>query len=420
MRPTSKLLSLYGQAYWSPTRTLLEHLGLLCLLGAIAAILSVELSAQNLKEGEPVVTITDAYWVKVRSKPELLPENVITKVPGGSQLRFSGKVDDWYRVELTDGSNGWINDDYAIEDYARTQLEVSVSAARLRAAADVDSPSIVKVPGLTRLHVLDEEENWFHVLAPYGEQGWIRKDLVVLRQVDPSDTSPKSAPPIEALAAPTDAPYSGAEVVGGVPASTKEPDISRQVSGFESTRKSQFPLSNWVPRKPEALLVSFVVGVSMFIVLSLIGALILFQRNLSQLKSKLPPEEDTIEELRLQPSLSLEVSDLTKATEAEIRDLDTAIDRCLQTLRKTADPNTGPGKTIEEDELAGTVRRQQQQILHYLELISLQNRKLKTYHRETESVRNMIRKLSSTPHVRNVPSSYDLAAQAGKLSILPA
>ena len=91
MRPTSKLLSLHGEAFRLPKRTLLEHLGLLCLLGlAIVSILSVELSAQGLKEGEAVVTITDAFWVKVRSNPEVKPDNVITKVPGGFQLRTLG------------------------------------------------------------------------------------------------------------------------------------------------------------------------------------------------------------------------------------------------------------------------------------------------------------------------------------------
>ena len=417
MRPTSKLLSLHGEAYRPPQRTLLEHLGLLCLLGlAIVSILSVEISAQGLKEGDTVVTITDAFWVKVRSNPEVKPDNVITKVPGGFQLRTLGSENGWYQVQLPEGSTGWVNADYAVEDYARAQLEVVSSAARLRAEGNTASPQVAKVPELTRLHILGEQGDWYNVLAPYGERGWIREDLVVLRPVDPSGPTPQTAElATDPTARATESLLAGVNMPE--PTSTlEESPLLPTEPKTDRARQAHPPQSTWVPKKPQALLVSFVVGVSLFIVLTLIGTLILFQRNLSQIESKLPPDQETMTEVQI-PAVAGEVAVLAEATEKDIKDLDKSIDECLQSLRETAVPSNGDAS--DDSELAETVQRQQQQILQYLELIALQNQKLKTYHRETESVRSMVRKLSSGPtSQRTIPSSYSI--QPGKLSILPA
>jgi len=202
------------------------------------------------------------------------------------------------------------------------------------------------------------------------------------------------------------------------------PQTSAQASS-PVLRGTDSRLPAWYPQKPEALLVSFVVGTSMFIVMTLIGTLIVFQRNLNQIKAGLPeasPEESGLE---VDESTASRMSALVKTTDQELSDLDEAIESCLHSLQQTQETGengasaNGNGDQALAD-LNGTIQEQQRQIAQYLQLVSLQNKKLSTYHRENLKVRSMLRRVA-VPKVRSESAPFlELRRPSGGLRIRPA
>jgi Na+/phosphate symporter len=178
--------------------------------------------------------------------------------------------------------------------------------------------------------------------------------------------------------------------------------------------------------EPEALFVSFVVGTSMFIVLTLVGTLIVFQRNLNQLRSRLPETPSKESELETDESSASEMLGLIRTADQEVSELDKAIESCLHSLRKPqnsrASRNSEAIENGNEDfaQLTSTIQQQQQQIVQYLELIALQNKKLNSYHRENLKVRSLIQRHSVSLDQINFTPYYKPRQPSSGLRIRPA
>jgi len=178
--------------------------------------------------------------------------------------------------------------------------------------------------------------------------------------------------------------------------------------------------------EPEALIVSFVVGTSMFIVLTLVGTLIVFQRNLNQIRSRLPETASKESNLQTDESSASEMSGLIRTADQELSELDKAIESCLHSLRKPQDSKVSRNSEARENgngdfaQLTSTIQQQQQQIVQYLELIALQNKKLNSYHRENLKVRSLIQRRSVSPVQSNFTPYYQPRQPSSGLSIRPA
>jgi hypothetical protein len=180
--------------------------------------------------------------------------------------------------------------------------------------------------------------------------------------------------------------------------------------------------SGWVGEEPGALLVSLVVGTSIFVVLSLTGTLIIFQRNLNQIRSRLPEVISDDFSIEVDESIASQMSELIRTSDYELSKLDEASQECLEALRVPHESNEGTSENGDDD-VAGpatTVSQQQRQIVQCLQLISLQHKKLNAYHRENLMVRNMIKRLSASPVQSSSTPAYELRQQSAGLSIKPA
>lgn len=63
------------------------------------------------KKVEILPTVTG--WLKVRSTPNITPDNEIAKVNVGEKVVFLGESGSWYQVKLPDGQTGWISAAFA-------------------------------------------------------------------------------------------------------------------------------------------------------------------------------------------------------------------------------------------------------------------------------------------------------------------
>jgi len=188
-----------------------------------------------------------------------------------------------------------------------------------------------------------------------------------------------------------------------------------------SARASSRPSQEQTPgSQPSALLISFIVGTSFFVVLTLAGSWVAFKKTVHRENGGL--STGTSENLEIQDSTSArrEMSELIENTEQELSELDQAIEACLLSLSQSRDPEIKQSSRADSVELKEMIRRQQRQIVQYLELISLQNKKLNTYHRENLKVRNLIRRLPVFSPPPYVTSSRELRRPGSGLTIRPA
>jgi uncharacterized protein YgiM (DUF1202 family) len=261
-----------------------------CLLG-LATILMVLTSGKifaQLQEGEKVVTVTNALWVRIRSTPDLNTNTILTRAAGGAQLRYLGIQGEWFHVELENGTSGWLHKEFGRLDSARDGLEVSVSIARIRETPASDSPVIGRAVQGLLLEILEKEEPWYRVRLPLGEEGWIRDDLVTLRAVKPS---PEQLSGDESNYQENEMESTGADVQEMTPlplsaaASSGEEgsaSLSPTVPGLQDRDKPQFLM----------IFVSVFIGLSAFAVILMVAVVAARRRT-----SERSPEPDQPESL---------------------------------------------------------------------------------------------------------------------------
>jgi SH3-like domain-containing protein len=277
------------------SRKLQVSLALLILAG-MALWLSTDYSWAQLQEGEQVVTVANAYWVRLRSTPDIRPDTILTRVAGGIQLRHLGRQGDWFKVELPNGSEGWLNARFGRLDTARDLLEVSASVARIRDSQALDAPVVGRDIQGIMLDILDKEEEWYLVRLPMGEEGWIRSDMVTLHAVEPltakaenvSDDSQTVEDNNVAEAADSQVDPTGINVLEisplPIPAAAEEV-LANSAPALRSHQN---------PDKPRFLLlfISVVAGLSAFTVLLIVGAAAI-RRKAESVPLQEPPETDT-------------------------------------------------------------------------------------------------------------------------------
>jgi uncharacterized protein YgiM (DUF1202 family) len=332
----------------------------LILITAILALHTVTLFPQDLIEGEPVLTIVDTHYLKVRSEPLISPGNLIGKVPGGIQLRKLDEQEGWYQVALPDGTTGWINGTYAVEERARTQLEVTASVARLRRSNSMSSEALGNTIQGVRLEILDQAGDWYRVRLPHGEEGWVSAEVVALREVSPATAAvvaefPMAATQVAEVPSPRQAPMP----MSALPETRNAPS--------PETAKSEI---SWVPDETFIFLLSTMVGLLIFILLSSQGMFYLMNRDLKSFRRE------------LLESMEATGEEDQGVSEEEAAKLDEMIAGSLESLTdslsREVEANTGSQENGSEKpvDLEQTVKEQKNQITHLLKLIELQNKKL--------------------------------------------
>ena len=248
-------------------------------LATITMLLTADIAWAQLHEGEEVVTVANAYWVRLRSTPEIRPDTILTRVAGGAQLRYLGSADGWFKVELPHGSEGWLHNRYGRLDSARDLLKVSASVARIRETPQRNSPVVGRAIQGLMLEIIEREDPWYLVRLPLGEEGWVREDLVELHTVEPKVEQDEAAAntrpePVEARPEKVEEPEdetAGTSLLEITPLPISATASSDEDGSVPSSPTLRSPKDSNKPRFL-MLFVSVVAGLSAFAVILMVGA----------------------------------------------------------------------------------------------------------------------------------------------------
>jgi len=134
-----------------------------------------------------VVEITAAV-LNVRSGPGTsTPE--IGEVVKGDKLTVFESSQGWYKVELSDGSMGWVSGRFVKVDDAQDspgvmQAVVDATNVNIRSGPGTDHNIIGKVDRGERLGILEQTGNWFKVELVQGGIGWIADQLINIEEAE--------------------------------------------------------------------------------------------------------------------------------------------------------------------------------------------------------------------------------------------
>ena len=102
---------------------------------------------------------------------------VVATVQAGAELKSLGKKDDWYKVQLADGTVGFIYEDL-VDDDPPGILFVNVMTAAVHASPSPVSESLAAVSAGDELAKLMKLEDFYQVKLADGRSGFIHEDAV--------------------------------------------------------------------------------------------------------------------------------------------------------------------------------------------------------------------------------------------------
>jgi uncharacterized protein YgiM (DUF1202 family) len=103
---------------------------------------------------------------------------VVGEVAAGTELTKILKIDDFYRVRLASGKEGFVYK-RAVTDEPPTRLFVDVPQADIKTDPTIYGTVKTKVTSGTELLAFDKEDDFYLVRAPDGTLGWIYDENVI-------------------------------------------------------------------------------------------------------------------------------------------------------------------------------------------------------------------------------------------------
>ena len=96
----------------------------------------------------------------------------------GVEMEELDRKDEWVKVRLPDGRDGWVHSALVQE-----QLIVAGRGVRVRAAGSTAAPSVTTVSRGEELGKLRQQGNWYEVELPDERKGWISKNYVRPKEI---------------------------------------------------------------------------------------------------------------------------------------------------------------------------------------------------------------------------------------------
>jgi Skp family chaperone for outer membrane proteins len=395
------------------------------ILSILGSLLSGLLLGQ-LQEGDRAVTLVGAFKVRVRSTPEILPDNILASLFKGTQLKLTGQQGRWYQVVLAPDTPGWVHMDLCKEDQPRDQLEVIPEVARIRERASTESAMVVRAIKGQRLHLLDEANGWYRIEIPGETRGWVRADMVVPRPVGSASpllesiaetsaaagqlTAQEETPAREDEAQSTEAgqppvnePDEAEELK---PASTeKDPSLVAQEPGrqIESSRtsdsKSPVVGSTSQPSFPSDRPADS--GIDWLVLLTIAAGfcllfLIVFAFYHRFLRKGIDRVTKRTQKGPAAKQLTKKLAAEMKEVQRTVAKLEKEVQSRLKEFRdEVGEPDTQSSKTTEDlmahlDELRNAIQSQQDRVNLYSELVRLQNEQIVACKQEISVLDKMI------------------------------
>ncbi|MBD3290934.1 SH3 domain-containing protein [candidate division KSB1 bacterium] len=100
----------------------------------------------------------------------------IKTVPRATRLSKVGRRNNWYKVELADGSYGWISEEL-VDDISLNNI-ITVENVPLRKTIDPNSQELEMIPEGTEFSPRDVIEDWVAVKTDRGNVGWLEIQAV--------------------------------------------------------------------------------------------------------------------------------------------------------------------------------------------------------------------------------------------------
>ena len=125
----------------------------------------------------PGVLFVRVVSASVHASPSAMSE-VVGEVAAGTELTKILKIDDFYRVRLASGKEGFVYK-RAVTDEPPTRLFVDVPQADIKTDPTIYGTVKTKVTSGTELLAFDKEDDFYLVRAPDGTLGWIYDENVI-------------------------------------------------------------------------------------------------------------------------------------------------------------------------------------------------------------------------------------------------
>jgi uncharacterized protein YgiM (DUF1202 family) len=125
----------------------------------------------------PGVLFVRVVSASVHASPSAMSE-VVGEVAAGAELTKILKIDDFYRVRLASGKEGFVYK-RAVTDEPPTRLFVDVPQADIKTDPTIYGTVKTKVTSGTELLAFDKEDDFYLVRAPDGTLGWIYDENVI-------------------------------------------------------------------------------------------------------------------------------------------------------------------------------------------------------------------------------------------------
>jgi len=150
---------------------LFQGTGQLWRIRAISLGASLLLLAQMAIAG-PALRI-DRLQVNVRADATVQSE-LMAVLAAGEEVEQLSIKDEWRRIRMSDGREGWVHSDLIQE-----RLLVTGNRVRIRAAGSTAAPAVAMASAGDELGQLGKQGNWIEVSLPDGKRGWIWNRLVL-------------------------------------------------------------------------------------------------------------------------------------------------------------------------------------------------------------------------------------------------
>jgi SH3-like domain-containing protein len=116
--------------------------------------------------------VIDRVQVNVRADATVQSER-IGVLRQGEVVEQLAEKDEWYRIRLPDGREGWLH-----ADLVQQLLVVVRRGGRVRGAPSTSAPTVGQVNQGDELAKTGQQGNWYQVVLPQGGEAWIWKELV--------------------------------------------------------------------------------------------------------------------------------------------------------------------------------------------------------------------------------------------------
>ena len=142
--------------------------------------------------GGPALRV-DRLQVNVRADATV-QSGLVAVLVAGEEVEQLGEKDEWRRIRMADGREGWVH-----AGLVQERLVVTGNGVRIRAAGSTAAPGVAMASAGDELGRLGERGNWIEVSLADGKRGWIWNRLVRAKEIaiSPAPASATNLPPSE-------------------------------------------------------------------------------------------------------------------------------------------------------------------------------------------------------------------------------